>query len=98
MAIRDNLESLLEDERAITAGWFDGGRTLIVLGVIFAVVGFMVEPLYACIHTANSTLYTAQNLQDFDGFYHMLKWFPLVGLGMIAYYIINYSNVGGGNQ
>lgn len=96
MRTRDKIrEKLLSEEEALVVSWYDVAKVLIFTALIYIMLGPFYDHTWMYMHHASNTtdLYTASDVATSDAIYNFIRLIPLVALGVVVYYAINYSNV-----
>ncbi len=86
---------LLSTEDALVVSWFDISKVLIFTALLFVMLGPVYDNCWTYMHNSVNTtdLYTQSDVDTLDDIYNFIRLIPLVALGVIIYYAINYSNL-----
>lgn len=86
---------LLSEESALVISWFDVAHVLIFTALLFVILGPLMDSGWWYMHNAFATtdLYTTSDTQTVDNVYNFFRLIPLAALGVVIYYVINYSNL-----
>lgn len=83
------------EESGLVVAWFDVAKVLIFTALMFILIGPLYDNSWMYMHHAYNTtdLYTQSDVDTLDSIYNFIRLIPMVALGVVIYYVINYSNL-----
>jgi hypothetical protein len=84
---------LLEDEEALVVSWMDCITTLALTALLFVLLGPLMDAGWTYMAHAPAGFYTVSDVETVNKLYDIYRFIPLIALGVVVYYVINYSNL-----
>jgi hypothetical protein len=93
--IRKKIENsrLLQSEEALVVSWMDVVTTLCLTALLFVLLGPMMDAGWTYMNHAPAGFYTTSDIETSNKLYDFFRFIPLIALGVVVYYVINYSNM-----
>lgn len=83
----------LQSEEALVVSWFDVVATLALTALLFVLLGPLMDGAWTYMNHAPAGFYTTSDIETTNKLYDFYRFIPLIALGVVVYYVINYSNM-----
>jgi hypothetical protein len=86
-------DKLLSNEEALVVSWFDVVTCLALTALLFVLLGPLMDAGWLYMNHAPAGFYTTSDIETSNKLYDFFRFIPLIALGVVVYYVINYSNL-----
>lgn len=93
--LRKKIENsrFMQSEEALVVSWMDVIVTLALTALLFVLLGPLMDAGWTYMNHAPAGFYTTSDIETSNKLYDFFRFIPLIALGVVVYYVINYSNM-----